>query len=79
MEQTKKYDEDQKNRIYKYRETHKEEYREYQRNYFSKIRMADPVKKERVREVNRLAVKRYREKKLEEKKQNEISPLKIRC
>lgn len=70
--ETQSYNETQKKRIYKYRENHKDEYREYQRNYFSNVRMTDPEKKERVREINRLAVKRYRAKKLLEKQLKEI-------
>jgi hypothetical protein len=61
------YNEEQKKRIYKYRENNREKIRDYQREYFINVRMSDPLKKERVREVNRLASKRYREKKLLEK------------
>lgn len=61
------YTEEQKKRIYKYRENNREKIRDYQREYFINVRMSDPLKKERVREVNRLASKRYREKKLLEK------------
>jgi hypothetical protein len=61
------YTEDQKRRIDKYREKNREKIRDYQREYFINVRMTDPLKKERVKEVNRLASKRYREKKLLEK------------
>jgi len=62
--QSKTYTEEQKKRIYKYRENNREKIREYQRQYFINVRMADPLKKERIKEVNRLASQRYREKKL---------------
>lgn len=65
--ETQTYTEEQKKRIYKYRENNREKIRDYQREYFINVRMSDPIKKERVREVNRLASKRYREKKLLEK------------
>ena len=65
--QIQTYTEEQKKRIYKYRENNREKIRDYQREYFINVRMSDPLKKERVREVNRLASKRYREKKLLEK------------
>jgi hypothetical protein len=61
------YTEDQKRRIDKYREKNRDKIRDYQRQYFINVRMTDPLKKERVKEVNRLASKRYREKKLLEK------------
>lgn len=61
------YNEEQKKRIDKYRENNREKIREYQRQYFINVRMTDPLKKERVREVNRLASKKYREKKMLEK------------
>lgn len=66
------YNEEQKSRIDKYREKNREKIRDYQRQYFINVRMNDPLKKERVREVNRLASKRYREKKLLEKINNLI-------
>jgi hypothetical protein len=62
--QSKTYTEEQKKRIYKYRENNREKIREYQRQYFINVRMADPLKKERIKEVNRLASQRYREKKM---------------
>ena len=62
--QSKTYTEEQKKRIYKYREKNREKIREYQRQYFINVRMADPLKKERIKEVNRLASQRYREKKM---------------
>jgi hypothetical protein len=62
--QSKTYTEEQKKRIYKYRENNREKIREYQREYFINVRMADPLKKERIKEVNRLASQRYREKKM---------------
>ena len=65
--QSKTYTEEQKKRIYKYRENNREKIREYQRQYFINVRMADPLKKERIKEVNRLASQRYREKKMLEK------------
>jgi hypothetical protein len=65
--ETQTYTEEQKKRIYKYRENNREKIREYQRQYFINVRMTDPLKKERVREVNRLASKKYREKKMLEK------------
>jgi hypothetical protein len=61
------YTEEQKRRIDKYREKNRDKIRDYQREYFINVRMSDPLKKERVKEVNRLASKRYREKKLLEK------------
>jgi hypothetical protein len=65
--ETQTYTEDQKRRIDKYREKNRDKIRDYQRQYFINVRMTDPLKKERVKEVNRLASKRYREKKLLEK------------
>lgn len=65
--QSPSYNEEQKKRIDKYRENNREKIREYQRQYFINVRMTDPLKKERVREVNRLASKKYREKKMLEK------------
>ena len=70
--ETQTYTEEQKRRIDKYREKNREKIRDYQREYFINVRMTDPLKKERVREVNRLASKRYREKKLLEKKNDLI-------
>lgn len=58
------YTEDQKRRIDKYREKNRDKIRDYQRQYFINVRMADPLKKERIKEVNRLASQRYREKKM---------------
>jgi hypothetical protein len=67
-----KYTEKQKETIYKYREEHREEYKTYQREYFKNVRMVDPDKKERVKEINRIAARKYQAKKKEEKLKKKI-------
>jgi hypothetical protein len=61
------YTDKHKQYIYKYRQEHKEEYRTYQREYFKNVRMADPEKRERIREINRISARKYQQKKKEKK------------
>ena len=62
-----KYTEKNKQYIYKYRQEHKEEYKAYQREYFKNVRMTDPEKRERIREINRISARKYQAKKRAEK------------
>jgi hypothetical protein len=62
-----KYTDKHRHYIYKYRQEHKEEYKTYQREYFKNVRMADPEKRERIKEINRIAARKYQQKKKENK------------
>lgn len=65
------YNENVKENIYRYRDLHKEQYKQYQREYYQRVRSQDPEKQKKFRIANNKAVKKFYDKKKIEKNDDE--------
>ena len=66
IKQNKLYTEEYREVIYEWRDKHREEYKNYQREYYQKVRSQDPIKKQQFNANSLKAVKKYNAKKREE-------------
>jgi len=72
VKQNKLYSPEYRETIYDWRDKHKEEYKNYQREYYQKVRSQDPLKKEQFNVNTLKAVKKYYAKKREEDEANGV-------